>query len=294
MHKPALQGVGLGLRRELIPELRTALETRVATGVDFFELAPENWLQQGGRHARDLRFFSERMPCVCHGLSLSLGGTDPLDVDLLRQIRSFMAEHDMALYTEHLAYCAHQGHLYELLPIPATWEAVQHVARRIRQAQDILGQRIGIENASCYLAAPMNEMDEADFINAVLSEADCWLHLDVNNVYVNSVNFGFDAVDYLARMPPERVIYMHMAGHYQEAPDLLIDTHGAPVIEPVWQLLDTAYAKLGVQPTCLERDFNIPPLAELLEEVARIKASQQRALLSSTEKCAGMLQGWET
>ncbi|HNQ04196.1 MAG TPA: DUF692 domain-containing protein [Thiobacillaceae bacterium] len=275
MDKPALQGVGLGFRRELIPDLRLAREAGRATGIDFFELAPENWLRQGGRHARDLRAFTECMPFVCHGLSLSLGGTSPLDEDLLRQIRAFMAEHGMTLYTEHLAYCSDHGHLYELLPIPATREAVRHVAGRIRQAQDILGQRIGIENASCYVAAPINEMSEADFVNAVLAEADCWLHLDVNNVYVNSVNFGFDPVDYLRRMPAERIVYMHMAGHYQEAPDLLIDTHGAPVVDPVWQLLDTAYGLLGVHPTCLERDFNIPPLADLLPELARIAFSQQ-------------------
>ncbi len=280
MQKSALQGVGLGLRRELIPELKAALDTELATGIDFFELAPENWIHQGGCHAQNLHFFSERMPCVCHGLSLSLGGLTPLDVELLRQIRAFMTTHGITLYTEHLAYCSDHGHLYELLPIPATWEAVQYVARRIRQAQDILGQRIGIENASYYLAAPGNDMSEAAFVNAVLEEADCWLHLDVNNVYVNSVNFGFDPVAYLGQMPAERIVYMHMAGHHQEAPDLLIDTHGAPVIEPVWQLLDSAYELLGVHPTCLERDFNIPPLTELLPEVARIKARQQRALQS--------------
>jgi hypothetical protein len=140
--------------------------------------------------------------------------------------------------------------------------------------QDILEQRIAIENASYYVAAPINEMDEPAFVNAVLEEADCWLHLDVNNVYVNSVNFKFDPVEYLKRMPAERIVYMHMAGHYQEAPDLIIDTHGAEVIDPVWQLLDTAYELLGAHPTCLERDFNIPPLAELLPEVEHIARLQ--------------------
>jgi hypothetical protein len=142
--------------------------------------------------------------------------------------------------------------------------------------QDILEQKIAIENASYYVAAPIGEMDEPSFINAVLEEADCLLHLDVNNIYVNSVNFKFDPVAYLKRMPAERIVYMHMAGHYQEAPDLIIDTHGANVIDPVWQLLDAAYEWLGVHPTCLERDFNIPPLRELMPEVARIAAIQAR------------------
>ncbi|MBM4180965.1 MAG: DUF692 domain-containing protein [Betaproteobacteria bacterium] len=267
---PRLNGAGLGFRRDLIP----ALKSGVPPAIDFFELAPENWIDMGGRHARDLRQFTERHTFVCHGLSLSLGGMTSLDEVLLRKTKAFMAEHRMPLYTEHLSYCSDHGHLYDLMPIPATWEAVRYVAGRIRRVQDILEQRIAIENASYYVAAPINEMDEPAFVNAVLEEADCWLHLDVNNVYVNSVNFKFDPVEYLKRMPAERIVYMHMAGHYQEAPDLIIDTHGAEVIDPVWQLLDTAYNLLGAHPTCLERDFNIPPLAELLPEVEHIARLQ--------------------
>jgi hypothetical protein len=269
---PRLQGAGLGFRRELIP----ALQAGVPPAVDFFEIAPENWVDLGGRHGRDLRRFTEAHPFVCHGLSLSLGGPTPLDEVLLRKIRAFMAEHQIALYTEHLSWCSDHGHLYDLLPIPFTGEAVRHVAARIRQAQDILGQRIAVENASYYVAAPIAEMGETEFINAVLAEADCWLHLDVNNVYVNSVNFGFDPAEFIRALPAERVIYMHMAGHYREADDLVIDTHGAPVIDPVWALLDAAYDLVGVHPTLLERDFNIPPLAELAGEVERIAAAQAR------------------
>ncbi len=270
MNAPRLSGAGLGFRRDLIP----ALKAGVPAAIDFFELAPENWIDMGGRYARDLREFSERHPFVCHGLSLSLGGPTPLDEVLLRKIKSFMATHRMPLYTEHLSYCSDHGHLYDLLPIPPTAEAVKYVATRIRRVQDILEQKIAIENASYYVAAPIGEMDEPTFINAVLAEADCWLHLDVNNIYVNSVNFKFDPIDYLRRMPAERIVYMHMAGHYQQAPDLIIDTHGADVIDPVWQLLDTAYDLLGVHPTCLERDFNIPPLPALLSEVVHIKEIQ--------------------
>ncbi len=272
MSFPSPTGAGLGFRRELIP----ALKSGVPGCIDFFELAPENWIDLGGRHARDLRHFTERHPFVCHGLSLSLGGPAPLDEVLLRKIKAFMAEHRIALYTEHLSYCSDHGHLYDLMPIPATWEAVKYVAGRIRRAQDILERKIAIENASYYVAAPINQMDEPDFINAVLDEADCWLHLDVNNVYVNSVNFGFDPVAYLRRMPAERIVYMHMAGHFREAEDLVIDTHGAQVIDPVWAMLDTAYGLFGPHATCLERDFNIPPLAELVTEVEHIAALQAR------------------
>jgi uncharacterized protein (UPF0276 family) len=266
------RGAGLGFRRELLPELKAG----VPACIDFFELAPENWIDLGGRHARDLRVFTERYPFVCHGLSLSLGGAAPLDELLLRKIRDFMARHGIGLYTEHLSWCSDHGHLYDLLPIPPTGEAVRHVAARIRRVQDILGRRIAIENASYYVAAPIGEMDEAAFINAVLAEADCWLHLDVNNVYVNSVNFGFDPVGFLRRMPAERVVYMHTAGHYREADDLVVDTHGAAVIDPVWRLLDTAYELFGPHPTLLERDYNLPPLAELAAEVAVIAGMQAR------------------
>ena len=265
-----LHGAGLGFRRELIP----ALKAEVPPVIDFFEIAPENWIDLGGRYARDLRQFTEAHPFVCHGLSLSLGGATPLDDVLLRKIRAFMREHQIPLYTEHLSYCSDHGHLYDLLPIPFTAEAVRHVAARIRQTQDVLGQRIAIENASFYVAAPIAEMSEPEFVNAVLEEADCWLHLDVNNIYVNSANFGFDPLAFLRQMPAERIVYMHMAGHYREAEDLLVDTHGAAVIDPVWELLDAAYALCGVHPTLLERDFNIPPLVELAAEVGQIARLQ--------------------
>ena len=278
MNHPRLAGAGLGFRRDLMPDLKAALKTGLPERIDFFELAPENWIDLGGRYARDLRLFTERFPFVCHGLSLSLGGPTPLDEVLLRKIKAFMAEHRISLYTEHLSYCSDHGHLYDLMPIPPTEAAVKYVAARIRRVQDILEQKIAIENASYYVAAPIAEMDEPTFIHAVLEEADCLLHLDVNNIYVNSVNFNFDPVEYLRQMqthvPAERIVYMHMAGHHREAADLIIDTHGAEVIDPVWQLLDTAYALLGVHPTCLERDFNIPPLHELMPEVVRIAQIQ--------------------
>lgn len=265
-------GAGLGFRRELIP----ALKTHVPDAIDFFEVAPENWIDLGGLPGRDLRSFTERYPFVCHGLSLSIGSPAPLDEVLLHKIRQFLDQHQIPLYTEHLSYCSDDGHLYDLLPIPFTEEAVKYVAARIRRTQDILQRRIAMENASFYLHAPIAEMSEIDFILAVLTEADCDLHLDVNNVYVNSINHAYDPMEFIRAMPTERIVYLHMAGHYKEAEDLIIDTHGADVIDPVWSLLDETYRIHGVAPTLLERDFNIPPLNELVCEVERI------ALIQST------------
>lgn len=261
---------GLGLRRELID----ALLAESPAPLSFLELAPENWLAMGGRSARQLEALAERYALVCHGLSLDLGGPRPLDETLLQRIRDFMSRYRVRLYTEHLSWCGDDGHLYDLLPIPLTGDAVRWVAARIRRTQDILGQRIGIENASAYIIPPGAEMSEAEFVRAVVEEADCWLHLDVNNLYVNSRNFGFDALDYLHQLPLDRVCYVHVAGHYVEDDGLLIDTHGAEVVDPVWALLAEAYRHTGLVPTCLERDFNIPALAELLQELARIREIQ--------------------
>ncbi|WP_153144850.1 DUF692 domain-containing protein [Dechloromonas sp. H13] len=273
MHARPASGAGLGFRRELIEPLKAG----VPAAIRFFELAPENWAGIGGRAARDLRLFTERYPFVCHGLSLSLGGPAPLDENLLRQIRRFMAEHGIALYTEHLAWCADDGHLYDLLPIPLSEKALKWTVDRIGRAQDALGMRIGIENASYYVAPPGAEMDESEFIAAVVREADCLLHLDVNNIYVNSRNFGFDPLAFLAALPLERTCYIHVAGHYVEPDGLLIDTHGATVIDPVWSLLAASYARVGPVPTCLERDFNIPDLAQLGAEVGIIAGLQAAA-----------------
>ncbi len=265
-------GTGLGFRRELIP----ALKAYVPAAIDFFEIAPENWIDLGGLPGRDLRSFTERYPFVCHGLSLSIGSPAPLDEVLLHKIRQFLDQHQIPLYTEHLSYCSDDGHLYDLLPIPFTEDAVKYVAARIRRVQDILQRRIAMENASFYLRAPITEMSEIDFIRAVLSEADCDLHLDVNNVYVNSINHAYDPLEFIRAMPTERIVYLHMAGHHKEAEDLIIDTHGADVIDPVWSLLDETYRIHGVTPTLLERDFNIPPLNELMYEVERIARIQTK------------------
>ncbi len=267
-----LHGAGLGLRRELLPDLMAG----VPDTIDFFELAPENWLEMGGARHRELCRLAEQRPIVAHGLSLSLGGPAPLDEAFLLRVKQFLDRYDIALYTEHLSWCSDDGQLYDLLPIPFTDEAVRHVAARIRRTQDILERRIAVENASYYVAPPVSTMSENEFIRSVLEEADCDLHLDVNNVYVNSINFDFDPWRFIANLPIERVVYLHVAGHYREADDLIIDTHGADVTDPVWQLLDRTYDLIGTPPTLLERDFNIPALPELLVEVEKIRAAQLR------------------
>lgn len=268
--KHTIQGAGLGLRRPLLDAFEAG-----PVAVDFLEVAPENWIGVGGRLGRRFRALTERYPFVCHGLSLSLGGPAPLDEALLREIRVFLERHQVRCYSEHLSYCSDDGHLYDLLPIPFTEAAVHHVAARIRRTQEILERRIAIENVSTY-AAPGQEMSELEFTRAVLEEADCDLLLDVNNVYVNAVNHGYDPEAFIRALPGERIAYGHIAGHYTEAEDLLIDTHGAGVIDPVWRLLDLAYATHGVFPVLLERDFNLPPLGELLHEVERIREAQIR------------------
>ncbi len=267
-----VHGAGLGLRRAFLDAAIEAPPPQVG----FWEVAPENWMGLGGRLGRQFRALTERHPFVCHGLSLSIGSPAPLDEAFVQRIKTFLDTHGMCAYSEHLSWCSDDGHLYDLLPIPFTQAAVRHVAQRVDRVQDILGRRIALENVS-YYAAPGQEMSEAEFLAAVLAEADCDLLLDLNNIYVNAINHGYDASAFLAQLPAERILYAHIAGHHEEAQDLRIDTHGADVIAPVWGLLAEAYARFGVFPTLLERDFNIPPLDELAAEVATIARLQAAA-----------------
>ena len=263
------RGAGLGLRRALLGPLHAVDQA----AVDFMEVAPENWIGVGGRFGRQFRELAECFPVALHGLSLDIGGPDPLDEALVRGVATLMDEIGAPIYSEHLTYCAADGHLYDLLPIPFTEEAVHYVAARVSRVQDLLGRRMALENAS-YYAQPHADMSEADFIRAVLEEADCDLLLDVNNIYVNSINHRYDPLQFLESLPLERARYIHVAGHFDEAEDLKVDTHGADVIDPVWNLLAAAYMRLGPLPTLLERDFNLPPLAELLREVEQVRALQ--------------------
>lgn len=266
-----VKGAGLGLRRAMLG----SLQDLKAEDIDFMEVAPENWIGMGGRYGKQFKEFSERFPIIAHGLSLSIGGPEPLDDTFLHKLKQFIKEYNIPCYSEHLSYCSDNGHLYDLMPIPFTEEAVHYVADRISRVQDVLEQALIIENVS-YYASPGAELSEIQFLNAVLEEADCQLLLDVNNIYVNSVNHKYDAVEFLKAIPEQRIAYIHVAGHYNEDQDLIVDTHGAPVIQSVWQLLDQCYAMYGSIPTLLERDFNFPPLAELLCEIETIRKFQSK------------------
>jgi len=264
-----VQGAGLGLRRPLADRLMADPPAEI----DFMEIAPENWIHVGGALGKKLRFFTERYPFLVHGLSLSIGSPAPLDEQLVRDIKEFMAEHNILMYSEHLSYCGDDGHLYDLMPIPFTDDAVRYVSGRVRRVQDILEQRIALENVS-YYAPSDSSMSEKEFLLAVLDEADCDLMLDINNIVVNSINHRYDAKDFLRDMPANRIRYFHLAGHHVEAEDLRIDTHGTAVDKEAWQLLGDAYKQFGPVPTLLERDFNFPPIEELLDEVRSIKKLQ--------------------
>lgn len=283
--KPLIHGAGLGLRRVHLGPLQIS----IPPAIGFMEIAPENWLGAGGRLGDAFARIAARVPLVSHGLLLNLGGPDPIDVPYVREIKQFLDRYQIRIYGDHLSFCGESGLLYELLPMPFTAEAVTHLATRIRLVQDILERKIAVENAS-YYCVPLQEMSEIDFIKAVLAEADCDLLLDINNVYVNSVNHGYDAHDFLCQLPASRIAYAHVAGHLRTDSGLVIDTHGAPVIDPVWDLLRFAYAELGTFPTLLERDENIPELAEVVREVAKIahlQAAQGLALTQPADLATG-------
>ncbi len=264
-----VEGAGLGLRRSFI----SSLADEVPSQIDFMEVAPENWIDVGGKLRRQFQKISEKIPIVCHGLSLNIGGQAPLDEAFIHRVKEFLDLYNIPVYSEHLSYCADEGHLYDLMPIPFTEEAMYYVSERIMRVQDIIGRRVAMENVS-YYAAVGKDIEEIEFVNAVLKEADCLFQIDINNIYVNSINHCYDAEDFLKALPGERITYAHIAGHYVESEDLCVDSHGVDVIEPVWQLLDVAYKHFGVFPTLLERDFNIPPLNILLKEVETIRHYQ--------------------
>ena len=294
-----LQGAGLGYRRDLADDF---LHLSSNNAIQFMEVAPENWVKMGGAARYKFDQAAERYPLAVHGLSLSLGGQAPLDRELLKNTKALMTQYNSTFFSEHLSYCECEGHLYDLLPMPFTEEAVKHVAQRIRYVQDFLGLQISLENTSYYLHSPTSTMNEVEFLNAIAQEADCGIHLDVNNIYVNGVNHGLlDPYIFLDQVDVKRVNYIHIAGHdeehsaaqvvedlegesfnkikgaYRHLPELLIDTHGEAVKGTVWDLLEYAYQRLPViPPTLLERDFNFPPFAELYAEVEHIAQLQQK------------------
>ncbi len=275
MHHFQFSGAGLGLRSEFSQELLNM----ASTPINFLEIAPENWIDVFGQRKEQLIAFARRYPIIAHGLNLSIGGPAPLDFSLIDKIKTFFSDLNITHYSEHFSYCSDdKGYLYDLLPIPFTEEAVKHVSQRILQVQDRLQMQIAFENSSYYYA-PHQALTESEFINAVLQESGCLLLLDVNNVFVNSVNHSYNPYDFIQAMPTDKIAYLHLAGHWQKTPELIIDTHGDDVIEAVWQLLEHTYQTHGVQPTLLERDSEIPPLTTLLKEVERIKTYQSQEVV---------------
>ncbi|MCD6179295.1 MAG: DUF692 domain-containing protein [Bacteroidales bacterium] len=261
--------VGIGFRKDFSEEF---LEGTLLKP-DFIEVAPENWMGIGGYWKKIFKELTEKHPLFLHGLSLSIGSPDELDYSFLKSVKEFIQEYKPLVYSEHLSFSkCDNAHLYDLLPIPFTGDAVKHVANRIRQVQDYLGQKIAIENVSYYTSVAA-EMSEIEFINAVLAEADCDLLLDVNNVYVNSFNHQYNPNEFIKQLPLERVKYIHMAGHTKVSDDLIIDTHGEAIIDTVYDLFDFTLKQIQRDvPVLLERDFNIPELPELQEEIMRLKA----------------------
>lgn len=262
-----MHNIGLGLRKEIIDEILALKNNQLS----FIELAPENWMQTGGKLRQMLLRVSAKFPLTCHGLSLSLGSPEDLDWNFLRELKKFIKEFSIRIYSEHLSYCKiGNAHLYNLLPIPFTQEAVLHLAKRIRQVQDFLERKIAIENITYYCSISP-EMKETEFLTHVLNESDCELLLDVNNVYVNAFNHKYDPYEFLKEIPLNKVSYLHIAGHERVSSDLIIDTHGSPLIDPVYQLFEWVVAHLfSPVPVLLERDCNFEDFHGLLEEVGAL------------------------
>ncbi len=267
--------VGIGYRKDFADEFMKADDIRP----DFVEVAPENWMNIGGYWKQEFQKVRERYPLFLHGLSLSVGSPDELDKNFLNQIKHFIDEYKPEIYSEHLSFSScDNAHLYDLLPIPFTLDAAEHVASRILAVQDFLKTRIAVEIVSYYTPVAA-EMSELDFIKAVVDKADCQLLLDVNNIYVNSYNHQYDPLQFINALPLKHVAYIHMAGHTKVSEDLIVDTHGESIIDPVYQLFDHAMRKLGRDlPVLLERDFNIPELAELQKEMDKLRSIKVKAL----------------
>lgn len=259
-------GFGLGARPRHYQDLLAGQD------VDWLEALTENYLVPGGKPLHYLHRLSERYPLVLHGVSLSIGSSDALNRDYLAQVRTLAKDIGARWISDHLCWTGVDGtNLHDLMPVPFTSEAVRHIAARIREVQDFLGQRILIENVSSYLSYRDDEMSEWEFVAALAREADCLLLLDINNIYVSSVNHGFDALEYLRGIPIERVQQFHLAGHSNLGTHL-IDTHDAPIADAVWQLYAAAIARFGVASPMIERDANIPELPELLIELDKARA----------------------
>lgn len=265
---------GLGFRRDIADEI---LNLSGDEQPAFVEFAPENWIDLGGYWGKKLKEVSEKYSITTHGLSLSIGSPDPLNWEFIKQVKSFLDEHAISIYSEHLSYSQSQNaHLYDLLPIPFREDAIKHIVQRIKEVQDFLGRPLAIENVSYYTPVAA-EMTEHEFISAIVNESGCNMLLDINNVYVNSFNHNYDAKEFISNLPLDKVAYIHMAGHEQVEEDLIIDTHGQAIIEKVFDLFEWTLPQLKEVPILLERDFNFPEMSEIQLELKRLDAIAEKS-----------------
>jgi uncharacterized protein len=271
MTRPAFLGVGVGLRPKHYPRILESADP-AALGVDFFEAISENYMAPGGPAPRALARVRAHFPVVLHGVSLSIGSSDPLDDDYLSELSALERSCEPEWVSDHLCWTGVQGrNLHDLLPLPYSEEALCHVVARVHRVQDRLGRRIALENVSSYLAYTADELPEWEFLARLAARADCGLLLDVNNLYVSARNHGFDAEQYLAALPGERLFQIHLAGHSTSG-ELLIDTHDQPVCEAVWRLYESAIRRFGPVSTLIEWDDRIPELETLAAEAARARS----------------------
>jgi uncharacterized protein (UPF0276 family) len=266
-------GYGLGLRTDHYEDV---LQNKPA--VDWFEILSENYMVEGGKPLHYLDKIREHYPMAMHGVSMSIGSVEPLNRDYLKRLKALIERVEPAWFSDHLCWTGVDGiNLHDLMPLPYTEEAIQHVADRVSQVQDYMGRRMLLENVSSYITYNDSQISEWEFLSEIAQRADCLILLDINNIYVSAYNHNFDPLTYLEAIPVERVYQFHLAGHTQEQ-DLIIDTHDHPIADPVFELYARAVARFGRVSTMIERDDNIPPLAELLEELAQVRTIGEREL----------------
>ncbi|MEJ2362789.1 MAG: DUF692 domain-containing protein [Gammaproteobacteria bacterium] len=266
-------GYGLGLRTDHYEDVLTQKPE-----VDWFEILSENYMVEGGKPLYYLDSIREHYPMVMHGVSMSIGSVEPLNMDYLRQLKALMQRVEPMWISDHLCWTGVDGiNLHDLMPMPYTEEAIEHICERVSQVQDFLGRRMLLENVSSYLTYSDSQLSEWEFLSEVAQRADCLILLDINNIYVSAYNHQFDPLTYLNAIPIDRVYQFHLAGHTQEK-DLIIDTHDQPIVDPVFELYAHAVARFGKVSTMIERDDNIPPLSELLDELARVRTIGEQQL----------------
>ncbi|ALR78691.1 DUF692 domain-containing protein [[Enterobacter] lignolyticus] len=265
----AQDSAGIGLRNEHIPRL---LQQPKRQDIDFLELAPDNWMNIGGAKKEYLADIRKKYPLICHSLSLSIGDVCPLNETYINDIRRFLDEYRIDIYSDHLCFSRDpQGYFYDLLPIPTFADALPYLTQRIDRVQNLLGRQLVLENISSYHRYT-GEIPEAEFWGELLQRSGCGMLLDINNVYVNAFNHNFDALDYIRSIPGNSIVYYHIAGHLEDE-EFRLDTHGMPVLEDVMKLAKQTFYLHGARPLLLERDNNVPPLDDLCEELADIRAS---------------------